>query len=132
MTFLCYHQVVAIPHIVLVGLDAVGLAMFAVAGTEKSLEFGISPLIAILMGAITATGGGAVRDLLLIHIPAVLRTDIYATAAIFGSIVLVLTAPVGAWAKTGRFFRLSSPVSCSASSPSSTTGTYPSRRRRVG
>jgi uncharacterized membrane protein YeiH len=79
----------------LVTLDAVGLALFAVAGTEKALDFGISPFMAIQLGAITAVGGGVVRDVLLAQIPAVLRVDIYATAALAGSLVMVAGRKAG-------------------------------------
>jgi uncharacterized membrane protein YeiH len=76
-------------------LDAAGLALFAVAGTEKALDFGISPFMAIQLGAITAVGGGVVRDVLLAQIPAVLRVDIYATAALAGSLILVVGRKAG-------------------------------------
>ena len=104
LTFLFYRQIVLIPPMALLGLDAAGLALFAVAGTEKSLEMGISPLIATLMGTVTAVGGGTVRDVLLTHIPAVLRTDIYATAALFGSLVLVILRKLGLRPKPAAFF----------------------------
>lgn len=71
-------------------LDAVGLAFFAVAGTEKALVFGLSPAMAALLGVVTAVGGGIVRDILLAEIPAVLRSDLYAVAALLaGAIVAV-------------------------------------------
>ena len=95
LTFLFYSLVLRVPHIALVGLDAVGLSLFAVAGTEKALEYKIPPFIATLMGTITGVGGGTVRDVLLTHVPAVLRVDIYATAALFGSIVLVILRGLG-------------------------------------
>jgi uncharacterized membrane protein YeiH len=79
----------------LVTLDAAGLALFAVAGTEKALDFGISPFMAVQLGAITAVGGGVVRDVLLAQIPAVLRVDIYATAALAGSLILVVGRKAG-------------------------------------
>jgi uncharacterized membrane protein YeiH len=47
------------------------------------------PFIAVLLGAITAVGGGTVRDVLLAQIPNVLRSDIYATAALAGATVMV-------------------------------------------
>jgi uncharacterized membrane protein YeiH len=76
-------------------LDALGLALFAVAGTEKALDYGIDPVIAVLMGGITAVGGGTLRDVLLAEIPAVLRVDFYASAALAGSAVLVLARRCG-------------------------------------
>ncbi len=71
-------------------LDAFGLALFAVAGTEKALDARIHPLSAVLLGTITAVGGGTIRDLMLTHVPGILRVDIYATAAMFGATLLVL------------------------------------------
>ena len=56
-------------------LDAIGLAFFAVSGTEKALAFGLSPIMAALLGMLTGIGGGMARDMLLAEIPAVLRSD---------------------------------------------------------
>lgn len=74
---------------VMTSLDAAGLALFAVAGAAKALEYGLSPFIAVLMGGITGVGGGVVRDVLLAQVPTVLRADVYATAAIAGAAVMV-------------------------------------------
>ncbi|MEN0073113.1 MAG: TRIC cation channel family protein [Paracraurococcus sp.] len=74
----------------LTGLDAAGLALFAVAGTGKALDFGMPRLVAVILGGVTGTGGGVVRDVLLARVPAVLTTDVYATAALAGGLVLVL------------------------------------------
>lgn len=71
-------------------LDAGGLALFAVAGTEKALDARIHPMSAVLLGTVTAVGGGTIRDLMLTHVPGILRVDIYATAAMFGATLLVL------------------------------------------
>jgi uncharacterized membrane protein YeiH len=73
-------------------LDAAGLAFFAVAGTQKALEFGLSPVMAALMGMLTGIGGGVVRDVFLAEIPSVLRSDFYAVAALAGSAVVVAGA----------------------------------------
>lgn len=70
-------------------LDAVGLALFAVAGAEKALAFGLSPVMAALLGMLTGIGGGVARDVLLTEIPAVLRSDLYAVAALAGAAVVV-------------------------------------------
>jgi uncharacterized membrane protein YeiH len=70
-------------------LDAIGLAFFAVAGTQKALAFGLSPLMAALLGMLTGIGGGVVRDVLLAEIPAVLRSELYAVAALAGAAVVV-------------------------------------------
>lgn len=70
-------------------LDALGLGLFAVAGCQKALTFGVGPLPAVLLGVMTAVGGGAVRDLLVAEIPRVLREEIYALAALVGATVVV-------------------------------------------
>jgi uncharacterized membrane protein YeiH len=76
-------------------LDAAGLALFAVAGTQKALDYSIPPFISTLMGTITGVGGGTIRDILLMHVPNVLRADIYATAALAGSAVMVVGRRLG-------------------------------------
>lgn len=79
-------------------LDAVGLAFFAVAGTQKALVFGLSPVMAALMGMLTGIGGGMARDILLAEVPVVLRAELYAVAALAGAGIVVvgtlLEAPV--------------------------------------
>ncbi len=91
-----FHEVVhRIPGAVLTGLDAAGLALFAIAGAQKSLSHGLNALAAILMGGVTAVGGGVARDLLLNRAPSVLYTDIYATAALAGALVMVASRRLG-------------------------------------
>jgi uncharacterized membrane protein YeiH len=70
-------------------LDAAGLAFFAVAGTEKALAFHLGPVMAALLGMLTGIGGGVTRDVLLAEIPAVLRSDLYAVAALAGAAIVV-------------------------------------------
>jgi len=69
--------------------DALGLALFAVTGTEKALHHGLDGLSAALLGMVTAIGGGVVRDILLAEVPVVLRSDIYAVAALAGALIVV-------------------------------------------
>ena len=69
--------------------DAVGLAFFAVAGTEKALVHGLNPLMAALLGMLTGIGGGMLRDVLVGEVPVVLRADLYALAALAGAGVVV-------------------------------------------
>lgn len=69
--------------------DAVGLAFFAVSGTEKALVYGLIPIMAALLGMLTGIGGGMLRDILIREIPVVLRADIYALAALSGAAVVV-------------------------------------------
>ena len=87
-TFLWYPEIRRLQSIVLL-FDAAGLATFAVAGTQKALAFGANPVAAALLGMLTGIGGGMVRDLLVNEIPVVLRAELYAVAALTGSIIVV-------------------------------------------
>lgn len=75
---------------VLTTLDAAGLAFFAVAGGVKALEARIHPLLATMMAGITGVGGGTVRDLLINRVPAVLSSDVYASAALLGGATTIV------------------------------------------
>jgi uncharacterized membrane protein YeiH len=89
IVFFSYRFVQGIPGDVILVLDAAGLALFAVAGTEKALLYEMHPFIAILLGTVTAVGGGTVRDIFLARVPNVLHADIYATAAMAGAAVMI-------------------------------------------
>ncbi|MEM8771248.1 MAG: trimeric intracellular cation channel family protein [Pseudomonadota bacterium] len=73
----------------LIWADAVGLAVFAVLGAQAALAADAPMIIAVFMGAVTATFGGVVRDVLLNEPPLILKQDIYATAALIGAGVYV-------------------------------------------
>lgn len=79
----------------LLWLDALGLALFAVAGAEKALQAGASPLVAIVMGVVTATFGGVIRDLLGGESPVILSREIYASAAGAGAAVFAILTLLG-------------------------------------
>ncbi len=72
----------------LVWLDAIGLALFCVLGAEKALAHG--PVVAATMGVITAVMGGIIRDILGGESPVIFRREIYATAALAGAVVFLL------------------------------------------
>ncbi len=95
ITFVLHSLVGHVMGPVVIVLDAAGLALFAVAGTEKALAYKIHPVIATLMGTLTGCGGGVLRDMLLAQVPAVLYVDIYATAALLGSVVMVVLQSLG-------------------------------------
>jgi uncharacterized membrane protein YeiH len=97
VTFFAYRMVEAFPARLMMVLDAGGLALFAVAGTEKekALEYNTHPFMAALLGTITGVGGGTIRDIFLAHVPRVLRSDIYATAALAGAVVLIVLRKLG-------------------------------------
>lgn len=75
--------------------DAVGLAFFSVAGAQKAIQFGLSPVMSALLGMLTGIGGGMTRDMLLAEIPQVLRSDLYAVAALAGASVVVIGDTLG-------------------------------------
>jgi uncharacterized membrane protein YeiH len=70
--------------------DAMGLGLFAVYGAHKTLLFGHNAEMAILLGIITAIGGGMARDVLLARVSIVLQKEIYASAAFAGAALSVL------------------------------------------
>ena len=88
--FFFYQFFQRVPAELMISLDAAGLALCAIAGSGKALEFGINPMLSVLMGAVTGVGGGTIRDVLLTHVPGVLRTDVYAAAALAGAAVVVI------------------------------------------
>lgn len=94
ITFFSYTGVRRLHSPVLL-FDAVGLAFFAVVGAQKAITFGLSPLMAALLGMLTGIGGGMVRDMLLTEIPHVLRSDLYAAAALAGASVVVIGDSLG-------------------------------------
>lgn len=92
ITFLFHPRVSRINGSVLV-LDALGLGLFAIAGTLKALDLGATPLTAVVVGVLTAVGGGIIRDLLAGEVPQVLaHRELYAIPALLGS-----TAYAAAW-----------------------------------
>ena len=86
--------------------DAAGLGLFCVAGADKALAFHAGPVAAILLGMVTGIGGGMVRDILVMEVPSVLSTELYAVAALVGAAFTVtghrmgmplhMAAPIGA------------------------------------
>ncbi len=67
--------------------DTLGLALFNIAGIQKSLVFGQPYWVAIIMGCITGSAGGVIRDVLLNNEPVIFRKEIYAIAAVAGGLV---------------------------------------------
>jgi uncharacterized membrane protein YeiH len=71
-------------------LDAAGLSLFAVTGATKAVVLGFGPAQAVIVGAVTAVGGGTVRDVLTRRIPSVLSSGLYAVPALLGATTLVV------------------------------------------
>jgi len=105
IVFLAYPLINRLSSPVLL-FDAAGLGLFCVAGADKALAFHAGPVAATLLGMVTGIGGGMVRDVLVMEVPSVLRTELYAVAALLGAAFTVtgqrlgmplhLAAPIGA------------------------------------
>ena len=80
---------------VLLWLDAVGLAAYAVLGAAKAGRFDVPPLVAIVMGVLTASFGGIVRDTLALEPSVLLGREIYVSAAALGAAVFVAARLLG-------------------------------------
>lgn len=81
----------------IVVLDALGLSVFAVIGASKAmaLDFGIAQ--AVIVGVITAVGGGTLRDLMILRVPTVLRTELYAIPALVAAALTVAVIDLGVY-----------------------------------
>ena len=95
VAFAIFAPISHAPGWLLTVLDAGGLSLFAVSGAGKALDFGANDLTAMICGVLTATGGGALRDVLLNVVPAVLRISVYASAALLGTIVMLAGIRLG-------------------------------------
>ncbi|GLV60386.1 UPF0126 membrane protein [Dictyobacter sp. S3.2.2.5] len=81
-------------NVAILVFDAAGLAVFCISGAIKALAYGLGPLPAILLGTLTAIGGGVMRDILAQDPPAVLRSgsELYALPAALGATIIVIIA----------------------------------------
>ena len=94
LTFIAV-RIISIPWGGLLISDAFGLAVFMAIGTAKALAITDSPSVAIVMGVMTGVAGGMIRDLLSAEVPLILRREIYATAALCGSLAYVILIRLG-------------------------------------
>jgi uncharacterized membrane protein YeiH len=92
-------------------LDAAGLALFAVAGASKALDLGFGPAQAVIVGGITAVGGGTLCDVLIRRLPSVLTSGLYAIPALIGAAVTVVAGALG---MGGAFASVGAAVLCFA------------------
>lgn len=75
--------------------DAIGLSLFAIVGTQVALDWNMPWLTASLLGVLTAVLGGLLRDVMINEVPLVFSSELYATAAWFGSITLIVLDALG-------------------------------------
>jgi uncharacterized membrane protein YeiH len=66
--------------------DTIGMALFTILGIQKGIDYGQIPITSLLLGLISATFGGVIRDVLCNEIPLIFRKEIYATAGIIGGL----------------------------------------------
>lgn len=100
------HHRLASRQTVILWLDAVGLSLFCVTGTMIALSAGVPPVGAAVLGVISATFGGLVRDILAGEIPLILRKEVYVTAALLGAALFVGAMEAGVprtWAAVAAF-----------------------------
>jgi len=85
--FLFHHRMDSLRHFLLY-LDALGLGTFVVIGTGKALEYHLGFVGSVMMGVVTATAGGMMRDILSSQVPLILQKEIYASACLMGGTML--------------------------------------------
>ena len=81
--------------------DTIGIGLFTMVGIEKGLSAELMPIMCIILGTITASFGGVIRDILCNEIPVIFHKEIYATACILGGVsyFLLIQLPIdGAYA----------------------------------
>jgi uncharacterized membrane protein YeiH len=78
-------------------LDAIGLSVFAVMGANKAVNYGLGIWPAVLLGVVTAVGGGTIRDTLVRQIPTVLHSDLYAIPALLAAGITVAAMRMGVY-----------------------------------
>ncbi len=84
-------------------LDAVGLSVFAVAGASKAMAFGLGPASAVILGVVTAVGGGTLRDVVVGRVPpSVMSEGLYAIPALAGATITVGGIMIGATARSPK------------------------------
>jgi uncharacterized membrane protein YeiH len=71
--------------------DTIGIALYTILGLQKALDFGLSPIICILLGVVSATFGGVIRDVLSGEVPLIFRKEIYASACMAGGVLFLIT-----------------------------------------
>lgn len=69
--------------------DTIGIGLFTILGVQKTLGVGLSPIVALLMGVVSAVFGGVIRDVLSNEVPLIFRKEVYASACLAGGMVFL-------------------------------------------
>jgi uncharacterized membrane protein YeiH len=92
-------------------LDAAGLSLFCVTGATTALNDGVAAVPAVVVGVITAVGGGLLRDVLVGRVPMVFHEDLYAIPALVGATIVTVAYELGG---TGPAFAIAGALVCLA------------------
>ena len=90
VVFIIFHHILKKLDNAWLVFDTLGLALFTIAGIQKSLALGYPFWVAIMMGCITGAAGGVIRDVLLNNEPVIFQKEIYAIACVIGGVVYQL------------------------------------------
>jgi len=75
--------------------DTIGIGIFTIMGLQRTLDIGLTPVIALIMGVTTAVFGGILRDVLTNEVPLIFRKEIYAAACVAGGVVYLILIKLG-------------------------------------
>lgn len=95
IAFFQVHRLIGKRYTLLMWADAFGLALFTVMGTQTAMTYNIHPVMVVIMGMITGTFGGMIRDIICNEVPFLLQKEIYALAAIIGSCTYLFFLHIG-------------------------------------
>jgi uncharacterized membrane protein YeiH len=77
--------------------DTIGIGLFTIIGIQKTLDVGLNPSIALIMGVVGAVFGGVIRDVLTNVVPLIFRQEIYASACLAGGVIFLLLLKTSDW-----------------------------------
>lgn len=77
--------------------DTIGIALFTILGFQKTLALGLPPIVAMMMGVVSACFGGVTRDVLANEVPLIFRKEIYASACFAGAVVYYILMQISSW-----------------------------------
>ncbi len=95
IAYLFFRKLIERMNITIFIFDAIGLGLFTVIGIEKSLDANFSYWVAIIMGMITGSVGGIIRDIAINEVPLIFRRDFYAIACIIGGVIYLICDKIG-------------------------------------
>lgn len=75
---------------ILLLFDTIGLGLYTIAGVQIGISSGLSPINCLILGTITGSFGGVIRDILVNEVPVIFRKEIYATASILGGVFYLI------------------------------------------